>query len=123
MSKNTKTLTNALLYNLLPALSTLIAKDTPMPVTIKLRKTLLSVRSVVTLLDEVRQVKIAAHTSGDQEGKPVTNEEAFAADMEIMLKETSDVEIHPISVTEFPEDFAMSTADFDILKESFIIID
>lgn len=123
MTEHTRTLTNRQLYNLLPSLSNLIVKDAPMSVTIKLRKTLQSVRSVITLLDEARQDKLVVHTSTDKEGKPVTDEEAFAADMEIMLDEKSDVEIHQVRTDEFPSDFPISTLDLDVLTENFILVD
>jgi len=123
VTEHTRTLTNRQLYNLLPSLSNLIVKDAPMSVTIKLRKTLQSVRSVITLLDEARQDKLVVHTSTDKEGKPVTDEEAFAADMEIMLDEKSDVEIHQVRTDEFPSDFPISTLDLDVLTENFILVD
>jgi len=78
---------------------------------------------VITLLDEARQDKLVVHTSTDKEGKPVTDEEAFAADMEIMLDEKSDVEIHQVRTDEFPSDFPISTLDLDVLTENFILVD
>ncbi len=121
MSAETKTLTNNQLYALLPALSTLIAKDTPMKVTIKLRKTLRSIRTIIEDLDEVRKDKVAMHTTKDSEGQDVVDQEAYSVDMTVMSVETSDVEIHSIAVNDLPDDFMMSTSDYDILKETFII--
>ena len=116
-----RTLTNEKLYQLLQALSNLIAKDTPMSASIKLRKTLKSVRSVLETLDEVRQAKVIANTTQDTEGNDIIDESGFEDEMAIMLKETSDVDILSVKTSEFPDDFAISTADLDILLETFIL--
>ena len=124
MSKKTdgiKTLTNEKLYQLLPALSNLISKDTPMKVSINLRKTLRSVRTILKDLDESRQAKVTVHTTQDKEGNDVVDEVAFAVDMQILLKETSDIKIISTNVAEFPEDFTITTADLDVLLETNIL--
>ena len=120
-TENIKTLTNAKLYQLLQALSSLIVKDTPMSASIKLRKTLKSVRSVLETLDESRQAKVNHFTTKDSDGKDVVDESGFANEMEILLKETSDVEIVSVSTSEFPVDFPITTADLDILLETSIL--
>ena len=118
---NTATLTNERLYALLPALSNLIAKDTPISISIKLRKTLQSIRLVVEALDEVRTAKLKVHTKQDDKGKETVNSDAFTADMEIMLKETSDVDIHSVNAADFPDDFEISATDLDILMETNVL--
>ena len=120
---NMKTLTNERIYQLLPTLSDLIAKDTPISVSIKLRKTLRSVRDVMEDLDSSRQAKVEVHTHTDEKGNVTVDEDAFNADMLLLLKETSDVEIHQIHVTEFPDDFKISTMDLDMLYETYILLD
>lgn len=116
-----KTLTNAQLYQLLPALSTIIAKDIPMKIAIDLRKTLTSIKTILADLDEIRQGKTIAHTSQDDKGKDIIDEAAFAVDMEIMLKETSEIDIHQVQTSQFPDDFTITTADLDILLETSIL--
>lgn len=116
-----KTLTNGQLYQLLPALSTIIAKDIPMRIAIDLRKTLTSIKAILIDLDEIRKNKTIAHTSQDDKGKDVVDEVAFAVDMEIMLKETSEIDIHQVKTSQFPDDFTISTADLDILLETLIL--
>jgi len=116
-----KTLTNGQLYQLVPALANVIAKDTPMKVTIKLRKTLRSIKVVIEELDAIRVDKAAVHTSQTKDGIDVVDEVAFAAEMEIMLKETSEIDIHPIRTSEFPDDFAISAIDLNILLETGIL--
>ena len=116
-----QTLTNGQLYQLLPALSTIIAKDIPMRIAINLRKTLTSIKAILIDLDEIRADKIVVHTSQDDKGKDIIDEVAFAADMEIMLKETSEIDIHQVNTSEFPDDFPISTADLDILLETSIL--
>ena len=115
------TLTNGQLYQLLSALSTIITKDIPMKIAIDLRKTLTSIKAILTDLDEIRQAKIKVHTSQDEKGKDTVDEAAFAVDMEIMLKETSEIDIHQVNISQFPDDFTISTSDLDILLETFIL--
>ncbi len=120
---NTETLTNERIYTLLPALSTLISKDTPISISIKLRKTLQSIRSVVEALNEVRTAKLKVHTTKDDKGKETVNSDAFTADMEIMLTETSDVDIYSVNAADFPDDFEISATDLDILMETNVLIE